>query len=141
MSLHSLVLAKHFPLGGIHGEFDLVQNGRVLTLSEPFAFVDGRVRIDVPAFFTTDFNSVPRPLWFWFPPWEAPEAALIHDWLYRNPGTFTRAEVDGLHRRIMDIKGERKSKRVAVWLGIRSGGWKPWNEYRRAEQQDPERAA
>jgi hypothetical protein len=127
----SFSLSKHFPLGGISGEFELAGNGRVLTLTEPFAFVDGDERIDVPAFFSTDFNSVPRPLWVWFPPWECPEAAIVHDWLYRYPEGRSRGDVDRIHRRIMEIKGERKSKRNAVYLGIRSGGWMTWNRYRK----------
>lgn len=126
-------LDAHFPLGGIRGEFDLSSNGRTLTLTAPFAFVDSDRRIDVPSGCVTDFNSVPRPLWIWFPPWECPEAALVHDWLYRHPGTLDRGQVDAIHRRVMHIKGERKSKRIAVWLGIRAGGWVPWGEYRRAE--------
>lgn len=123
-------IAPHFPFGGIRGEFDLTGNGRVLTLTAPFRFVDGDQVIDVPEAFTTDFNSVPRLLWIWFPPWEAPEAGLVHDYLYRHPGKRSRRACDAIHRRVMELKGERKSKRVAVWLGIRAGGFKPWDEYR-----------
>ena len=123
----------HFPFGGIRGEFDLSGNGRVLTLTAPFRFVDGESVIDVPEFFTSDFNSVPRPAWVWFPPWEAPEAGIVHDLLYRKPQGRSRAECDAIHRRIMELKGERLTKRYAVWLAIRAGGWKPWNRYR-AEQ-------
>jgi hypothetical protein len=128
-------LAKHFPLGPINGAFDLTANGRVLTLDEPFAFEDGDFRIEVPAFFSTDFNSVPRALWVWFPPWECPEAALVHDWCYRVPDGRSRGDVDKIHRRIMEIKGERTSKRNAVYLGIRAGGWKTWNKYRNEQKE------
>lgn len=120
----------YFPLGGIRGEFELSGNGRYLKLTEPFAFEDGDFRIEVPAFFVTDFNSVPRPLWVWFPPWECPEAAIVHDWLYRYPEQRKRKACDQIHRRIMEIKGERTSKRNAVYLGIRAGGWRTWNKYR-----------
>lgn len=126
----TLSLADAFPLGGIRGEFDLSGNGRYLTLTHDFAYADGAVLITVPAGFQTDFNSVPRAAWIWFPPWECPEAALVHDWLYQHPGGRSRGEVDGIHRTIMAIKGERRSKRVAVWLAIRAGGWVPWNRYR-----------
>lgn len=126
-------IAPHFPLGGIRGEFDLTGNGRVLTLTAPFAFADDTERIIVPEYFTTDFNSVPRALWAWFPPWECPEAALIHDWLYRHPNGRSRYACDGLHRRIMRIQGERASKALAVYLGIRAGGWMPWGRYRRED--------
>ena len=40
-------------------------------------------RIDVAIGFQTDFASVPRPLWWVFPPWGTyGNAAVIHDWLY-----------------------------------------------------------
>lgn len=133
-------LRRIFPLGGIQGVFDLSANGRSLTLSQAFAYRDGDVVVTVPSGFTTDFNSVPRPLWIWFPPWECPEAALIHDWLYRHPNKRDRATVDLMHRRIMEVKGERKSKRVMVWLGIRAGGGGTWDRYRAADAE-PERAA
>lgn len=125
----------HFPLGGVCGEFALNRNGRELRLTEPFQFDDDQMGITVyiPDQFVTDFNSVPRPLWVWFPPWECPEAAVVHDWLYRYPGTLTRADADAIHRRVMEIQGERKSKRNTVWLGIRLGGWRPWNKYRKAD--------
>lgn len=136
-------LSKYFPLGGIRGQFDLSGNGRYLTLTDPFGFADRGIVVVVPSGFQTDFNSVPRPLWVWFPPWECPEAALIHDYLYRQPGHRSRADVDAIHRRIMAIKGERRSKRIAVWLGIRAGGWRPWGAYRAAARTatDPEPAA
>ena len=123
----------HFPLGGIRGEFDLGGHGRVLTLTAPFRFVDGDLTVTVPEAFTTDFNSVPRPLWVWFPPWEEPEAGLIHDFLYRVPDGRSRRDVDAIHRRILHLKGMRKSKRLLIWTGIRAGGWKTWNRYRAEE--------
>jgi hypothetical protein len=128
------ILGAHFPAGELCGRFALKGNGRRFTLTQPFSFVDGDLRIDVPPGFVTDFNSVPRLLWTWFPPWECPEAGVVHDYGYNaNPGNRDRGEWDALHRRIMEIKGERKSRRLAVWLGIRAGGWAPWGDYRRAE--------
>jgi hypothetical protein len=41
--------------------------------------------------------------------------------------------VDAIHRRIMELEGASRFLRTAAWLGIRSGGWKPWGEYRRQE--------
>lgn len=47
---------------------------------EPYG--SGRT-IDVAVGFQTDFASVPRPLWWVFPPWGIyGNAAVIHDWLY-----------------------------------------------------------
>lgn len=123
--------SEHFPLP-LGGRFQ--DNGRMLLLTEPFKFVDGDEVVEIPYGFLTDFNSVPRPLWTWFPPWQFPEAGVVHDWLYRYPGERSRQRCDEIHRRILHLKGCRKSKRVAAYLGMRAGGWKPWNEYRAQEK-------
>lgn len=120
----------YFPLP-LRGEFQ--DFGERLTLTEPFVFVDDTERIEVPAGFCTDFNSVPRPLWVWFPPWQFPEAAVIHDYLYRNPGGRNRDQCDVIHRRILHVSRCRKSKRLVAYLGLRSGGWVAWNRYRALE--------
>jgi len=134
----------YFPIP-LTGFFELSSHGKIFTLSEPFTYNDPEkgVCVIVEKNFTTDFNSTPRGLWNLFPPWEYPEAAIVHDWLYRNPigpyywkGAipliieFNRKECDDLHRRILDIEGASWVKRQSMWIGIRAGGWKPWNKYR-----------
>jgi hypothetical protein len=124
------IAAVHFPLGYVTGQFK--DAGRHLTLTEAFLYVDaGGVSIEVPRGFETDFNSVPRGLWNFFPPWEYTAAAVIHDWLYRYPGTRSRADCDAMHRRLMEIDGASRFLRVSAWSQLRAWGWKPWNEYRR----------
>lgn len=96
----------------------------------------------VPTGFETDFNSVPRGLWNILPPWEYPEAGVVHDYLYKFPEVFTgdstrtlnRGECDDIHRRILDLTGASFFKRQAMWAGIRAGGWKPWGRYRSNSQ-------
>jgi hypothetical protein len=116
------------PLKGV-----ILENGRRVQLLSTFRFVDGDVLIAVPKGFTSDWNSTPRALWWWFPPWEYPEAGIIHDFLYRHPGTFDRERCDQVHRRVLELKGMRRSKREAAYLGLRLGGWLPWNRYRNGE--------
>lgn len=123
---------EHFPLGTVTGRF--TDNGRSLTLTMPFLFIDGDLRVEVPAGFVTDFNSVPRGLWNFFPPWEYPEAGVVHDALYREPGLMTRGQVDDIHNRIMEIEGASWWLRRGARLGLRLGGWKPWGKYRTAER-------
>lgn len=120
----------HFPLGGVCGEF--FDNGRRLRLTEELIYVDGTLTVSVPAGFYTDFNSVPRGLWNFFPPWEYPEAGVVHDYLYQHPGKLKRQEVDAIHRRICEIEGMGAFMRRMVYLGIRLGGGKPWGRYRDA---------
>lgn len=122
-----------FPLGTVTGNFTRGFNGRSLSLTAPFRYLDTEQDITVPIGFVTDFNSVPRILWSAFEPSEYPEAGVVHDFLYRNPGTRTRQKCDEIHRRILECEGASKWFRVAVYLGIRSGGWLPWGKYRNAE--------
>ena len=130
--------SSHFPLP-LAGVFE--DSGRKFTLSSPFIYQDTEkdLLIEVPAGFTTDWNSVPGALWSWFAPWEYPEAGLVHDWLYRAPNGFqsqsikpplTKAQCDDIHRRILDLKGCRWSKRQAVWLALRSFGGRAWSRHR-----------
>lgn len=121
---------EHFPLP-LRVEF--TDHGRRARLLAPFVFRDGEEAYGVPEGFVTDFNSVPRFLWVWFAPWEHPEAAIIHDWLYQCPGVLTRQQCDAVHRRILEVNGMRASKRQMIYLGIRAGGWVPWNRYRQGE--------
>jgi hypothetical protein len=123
---------EHFPLGTTTGNHR--DAGRSMTLTEPFRFVDGPLVVDVPVGFTTDYNSVPRGLWNFFPPWEYPEAGVVHDFLYRSPGTLTRGQVDDIHGRIMEIEGAGFWLRRGARMGLRLGGWSPWSKYRDAER-------
>lgn len=122
-----------FPLGTVTGNFTRGFNGRSLTLTAPFQYRDTEQDITVPIGFVTDFNSVPRGLWNFFPPWEYPEAGVVHDYLYRNPGPRSRGDCDGIHRRIMEAEGASTWLRVSAYLGLRAGGWLPWGKYRQAE--------
>jgi hypothetical protein len=123
-------VAEHFPLP-LRVEFR--DHGRSAVLLESFIFQDGDLFVAVHAGFVTDFNSTPRLLWWWFPPTEHPEAAVIHDHLYQYPGELTREQCDRVHWRILGLNGMRDSKRNLAYLGIRAGGWVPWNRYRQGE--------
>lgn len=89
-------------------------------------------RIIVPAFYVTDFASVPRCLWWLLPPWgRYLHAALIHDRLYQqhNSGTATglrRIEADRIFREVMVAAGVKPWMRWALYVGVRAGGWLYW---------------
>lgn len=131
------IITPNFPLGGIDGEFDPTHKngGRRFILRDDFRIIIPEEGIDVtvPSGFITDFNSVPRILWAWFAPWECPEAGVVHDYLYQFPFDLSRSDIDTIHRKIMIFQQERSSKARMAWLGIRAGGWKPWNKYRKRE--------
>lgn len=124
-----LVPQAEFPLP-LRIEF-LDETGQSARLLAPFRFVDRRdgevvLRVDVPTGFETDFNSVPRGLWNVFPPWRYPHAAIVHDFMYRDPRFTDRRQADAAHRRILELLGCPREVRWAVHLMLRAWGWRPW---------------
>ena len=116
---------EHFP-HALVGEF-ISHSGREFMLTRAFIYLDSEITITVPDGFVTDFSSVPRGLWNVFPPWEYPEAGVIHDFLYRFPRVgATRSEADRVYRRILDICGCHFVKRQAMWLALRTFGGHAW---------------
>jgi hypothetical protein len=101
-----------------------------------FEITEGSV-ICVPPGFVTDGASVPRPLWWLYPPFEGDydAAAVLHDFLYRHPGAFTRAQVDAIFLLAMSLTHTPARKRFTIFYAVRAGGWKPWNRYRAEEQE------
>lgn len=125
-------ITPNFPLP-LAGEF--VDNSRTFMLLSPFQYVDPAFgwAIEVPEGFVTDFNSVPRALWYFFAPWEYPEAGVVHDYLYRYEDDVTRAQADAVHRRILELLGCPWWKRHGAHSALRLFGWAPWNRYRQGE--------
>ncbi|RUT32648.1 DUF1353 domain-containing protein [Arsenicitalea aurantiaca] len=99
--------------------------GRIAILVEPLAWRG----ITVPAGFMSDGASVPRPLWWFLPPWgdRATAAALIHDYLcdmldrgkpvagYASRALCDRAYFDAL----IDL-GVSRPRAVLCWAGVRT---------------------
>ena len=104
-------------------------------------------RITVDAGFVTDGGSVPRILWPLYPPFgsDNDEAYVVHDFLYahaedftgdENGGHISREECDAVMLEIMEVKGFRRTGRLAVWSGVRLGGWWPWRAHRTRASQE-----
>jgi hypothetical protein len=132
----------YFP-AEIDGKF-CKDNPRRFTLDADFIYDDPEkdIRVVIPAGFTTDFNSTPWIVWWYFSPYDVLEAGLVHDWLYKSPAAFTsttlkppldRGQCDDIHRRILDLKGMRWSKRNIIYGFLRSGGVVAWNRHRAAD--------
>jgi hypothetical protein len=81
----------------------------------------------------TDGASIPRILW---PLVGHPrgtdigQAAGLHDVLYRE-GVLPRKRCDEILVEGMECLGASWMKRKLVYAGIRAGGWKAWNYYRK----------
>lgn len=86
------------------------------------------VLVTVPAGYETDLASVPRLLWWLFPPHgKYRRAAVVHDYIYTHLcHRFSRSEADDAFRRgCLECGCSRLTARVlhaAVRLGGR-GGW------------------
>lgn len=120
--------------------------GRWLLLA-PLVWADGIFgRVEVPAGTSTDLASVPRLLrnrkaFAIDGPSRRP--AVTHDDMYARGVIF-----DGSSERPVDRKTADKFLYTALiaegvpaptawmyWVGVRAGGWKPWNAYRLQDQQ------
>ncbi len=105
--------------------------------------------LEIPAGFTFDLASVPRPFWFLITPYHLSiPAPLIHDWLYRSRGCFRcrggrrvcfrRSEADRHFFRLMRAEGVHLLIASAAWLVVRAVGWlwwRPFEEDSRAESR------
>jgi hypothetical protein len=78
--------------------------------------------IDVPIGYKTDLTSVPRILWWLFPPHgKYSKAAIVHDYLYTE-AIGTKKEADKIFYEAMGVLGVAKWKRVLMYLAVRIGG-------------------
>ena len=99
-------------------------------LEEPLSYAGRDDLFVVPAGFTTDFASVPRPFWDLEPPvGDVAKAAVVHDYLYVTKGLggrYTRAQADGIFRKAMADLGVPLWKRTLLWAAVRIGGAGAW---------------
>lgn len=110
----------------------------VTTLEEVW-YRDAITRIVVPAGFTYDLASIPRPLWMITAPWDIALESLFHDLLYRKQ-EIDRRRADQTLLSMMQDRGVPWHIRWAVYLSVRMFGWKAW-ALRRAEMECATKAA
>jgi hypothetical protein len=97
-------------------------------LVKPFRVVirvdGGTFKIVVPEGFVTDFASIPRWLWWLWPPdgpWR--RAAVVHDWLYSRVGS-SRFLADAMFRELIPDDEVGYWTRIAMFYSVRAfGGW------------------
>ena len=95
--------------------------------------------------FLYDFGSIPRFFWrVLFPPTgdrgnPAGVAFTFHDWLYCHQEMdgvpITRAVADSIMLEILLYTGCSKWKSLAVYRGVRLGGWVPWRKHGKANRR------
>lgn len=100
----------------------------------PFSYAVGSLEapeevIEVPVGFHTDYATIPKFLHFILAPagkWA--KAAVIHDYLYAQPGTRTRKECDDIFFEGMCVLGVSSWKKYAAYFAVRLFGWKFWKK-------------
>lgn len=103
-------------------------------LREDYVYRGGGLEITVPAGFTLDLASIPRPLRGLINSFELGIASpLLHDYLYsrggRVPGrALTRAEVDRLFLAMMEEEGVPRWRRLVAYAAVRALGWAYWRD-------------
>lgn len=108
-------------------------SGRRITLTQELVYVSDALNdacVIVPVGFISDLASVPRGLWNIFPPWGPySDAAVVHDFLYQMQLVKPRSLCDYVFLEAMAVKQCRAAQRYTIYLGVRVGGWRPWNKY------------
>lgn len=98
--------------------------GRIAILAAPITWRG----ITVPAGTMSDGATVPRPLWWFLPPWGDPAtiAAILHDYLCDcldngtpAPGANSRMDCDRLFRDALFDIGIPAWRAWACWCGVR----------------------
>jgi len=80
------------------------------------------LRFEIPMGFVTDGASVPRVMWWLFPPsGRYMAAALLHDYLLQS-GLVTRAQADHLFLEVMVRMDVATWRRVTMFAAVRVFG-------------------
>ena len=104
--------------------------GRRWRLIEPFIFtVDGE-RFEAPAYFWTDFASIPRFIWPIISPYELGKGPIPHDFGYFT-GLKTKAFWDEVLRACMEFDRIPAWKRRSAYRAVDLFGGPTWNRYRK----------
>lgn len=98
-----------------------------VTTTELVWYRDAITYIEVPAGFTYDLASIPRPVWLLVSPWDIALESLFHDLLYRKQEVKRRV-ADTTLQSMMQDRGVPFLIRWSVYLGVRIGGWSAWNQ-------------
>lgn len=111
------------------GEYWVLGNDLVFTVRET-----GQ-RIVVPRGFVTDFASVPRIFWSFFPRHgEYTRAAIVHDFLYWEQ-RCSREQADELFDIVMQDSDVDSTTRLTIYAAVRVWGDGAWQANSEARQQ------
>lgn len=111
------------------GEYWVLGNDLVFTIRHT-----GQ-RIVVPRGFVTDFASVPRIFWTFFPKHgEYTRAAIVHDYLYWQQ-QCTRSQADELFDIVMEDSDVDTTSRFTIYAAVRVWGDDAWDGNQQAKKE------
>lgn len=111
------------------GEFWVLGNDLVFTVR------DTGQKIIVPRGFVTDFASVPRIFWTFFPKHgEYTRAAIVHDYLYWQQ-QCSREQADELFDIVMEDSDVDSTSRFTIYAAVRVWGDSSWQENAELREQ------
>ncbi|MHC4061042.1 MAG: DUF1353 domain-containing protein [Planctomycetota bacterium] len=91
--------------------------------------------IKVPAGFITDFASVPRLFWAFFPTWgKYGNAAVIHDYLYWEQ-SYPRERADEIFLEGMLVLGVEKGRAKLLYNAVKHFGKRAWARNKKAKER------
>ncbi len=103
--------------------------GRMAQTLAPIIWECGDVLVVIPAETISDGATVPRPLWWFLPPWgdDATLPAVLHDFIGERldnhaplRGCETRARCDAQFYEALTARGVAAWRARLVWLGVRA---------------------
>ncbi len=98
----------------------VTEDGDYWRLMHPLIYHGARDRFVVPVGFRTDFASVPHTLtWLVSRTGKHNRAAVLHDYLTRNPQLVSRKDADGIFLRVLRELGVAPVRRRLLYWGVR----------------------
>ena len=96
-----------------------------MTTEDTFYEIDGELD-SVPAFFRTDFASIPKILWFVDAPYKASFVypALWHDYNYTCPGNIPRKDIDDVFYDLLRAEGNSIYTSLKMYMAVRLFGFR-----------------
>lgn len=100
-----------------------------MTTEETFYVIDEKLD-SIPAFFRTDFASIPKIFWFVEAPYKASfvYAAIWHDYYYTCPGKIPRKEIDDVFYHLLRAEGNSAFTSLKMYMAVRLFGYFRFSE-------------
>lgn len=98
-------------------------NADYWSVQEPLAYMGQRDCFTIPVDFVTDFTTVPRVVTWLIPRTGIhSRAAILHDYLCveAHQGRFSRADADGIFRRVLREYNVPFLRRWMMWAAVRA---------------------